>query len=112
MFGNRNPLREHSGDTLLRVVMPTVTTEDTLTVTAAQMGLSADRFPNGGFAVIWAKATVAGVHDTFDETLVVNDDGELVITEGANGFITGDIYLIYVSEQQIIDIADGVASTA
>ena len=107
----RDSIHQPENSRLILVTMPTVTTEDTLTVDLAEYGLDETNYADGEAEIIRmeiANGTV-GVNN---DTVVINSTGKLVITEGARGFVTGDVFLIAATAHRILNLNTGTASTA
>jgi len=93
---------------VVEVVCPTVTTQDTLTANLATLGYPATTIKAMRPRII-AKTTSANVPKAQDDTVTLSGTN-LVIAEGATGFATGDRWLIALNVGG--ESVTAVASTA
>lgn len=77
---------------IIEVVAPTLTTENTLTMDLKTHGLSTGNIAAAKARLI-AKRGSNGVAKAVDDKVAVSGDN-LVITEGATGFATGDVFVM------------------
>lgn len=93
---------------IIKVVMPTVTTQNRLTVALTSYGLQSTDIASIKEAVIIATKVAAGTGRVQDESLAISGSN-LVIAEGATGFVTGDLF--YVALVWGLETQTGTAST-
>lgn len=79
---------------VIEVVMPTVTTEDTLTVSLVDdFGYSSGQVAAFSDARIIGKQATAGTGKAEDDSVALSGT-DLVISEGSTGFTTGDVFQV------------------
>lgn len=95
---------------VIEVVAPTVSANDTLTVSLTDdYGYTADQVAAFRGARILGKQVTAGTGQVLDDSVAI-DGTDLVITEGSTGFADGDVFQVglFVS----LATATATASTA
>lgn len=101
----------HEDKVRIKAVCPTVTTESILTIPLADFGLTAADVSGAKLAkpLCVYKTTSAGLGKANTDTIAITGTN-LVITEGASGFVTGDIWYIELVKGEI-PAATGTASS-
>lgn len=98
LTNSSSPLYDKSKYKVIWVTMPTVTTESSVTVALADHDLAAADYTseNGAFGKVLSNTTTALVAKDPDHTISFSAAGVLTITEGASGFVTGDIIEVLI----------------
>ncbi len=79
---------------IVEVKVPTVTTEDTLTVSLVDdFGYDAAQVAAFRDARLLSKQVAAGTGQVLDDSVALSGNN-LVITEGSTGFTTGDVFQV------------------
>jgi hypothetical protein len=92
----------------VEVVMPTVTTQNALTKDLKDFGLSSQQIAAAKARIV-NKRAAAGTGKAIDDSVAITGDN-LVIAEGATGFVTGDVFgvMLFIGA---LDSGAGTAST-
>lgn len=106
-----DPVTSRDEKALIVVQAPTLTTQNTLTVDLSKYGMIKADWAGGGAEVLVGRtAGDVPIVGAALPTAVVNASGNLVLTEGAAGFTTGDLYVVAFAKAKALDVALAVAS--
>jgi hypothetical protein len=98
----------HEFEKILKATMPAPGTNNTLTVALNDYDIP-DEVCKAAVPVIVGKTSSAGVGKVIDEKVVITDD-DLVLTEGATGFVADDIYWIKFAIGSVIPCTGAVST--